>query len=59
MARINEDEEWRVNLLPTMNSRDRVNKENILFMFDASNSSWRIIMKARITIKDIKEIMKK
>ena len=27
-------------------------------MFNASNSSWNIIMKARITIKDIKTKMK-
>ena len=32
-----------VNLLPTMNSRDRVD-------YNASNISWYIIMKARITI---------
>ena len=38
-----------VNLLPTMNSRDRVD-DNISFMFDASNISWHIIMKARIII---------
>ena len=38
-----------VNLLPKMNSRDRVDN-NISFMFNASNISWHIIMKARITI---------
>ena len=38
-----------INLLPTMNSRDRVDN-NISFMFNASNISWHIIMKARITI---------
>ena len=32
-----------VNLLPTMNSRDRVDD-------NASNISWHIIMRARITI---------
>ena len=29
--------------------------KKILFMFNASNSSWHIIMKARITIKPKKE----
>ena len=39
-----------VNLLPTMNSRDRVDDNNISFMFNASNISWHIIMKTTITI---------
>ena len=42
-----------INLLPTMNSRDRVdnNIKLMSFMFNASNISWHIIMKARITIR--------
>ena len=34
-------------MLATMNFCDRVDKENILFVSDASNSSWHIIMKAK------------
>ena len=33
-----------------MNFQNRADKENISFMFNASNSSWHTIMKARITI---------
>ena len=37
-----------------MNSRDRVDM-NISFMFNASNISWHIIMKARIKITGFDE----
>ena len=56
MVRMNE--EWRLisfkKLLRTMNSRDRVDRENISFEFNVSNSGWRIIIKERMTIKVIK-----
>ena len=42
-----------------MNSRDRVDRENISFEFNVSNSSWHIIIKVRITIKNIKLETKK
>ena len=40
-----------VNLLPTMNSRDRVDN-NISFMFNASNIIWQPLIKTKTEQKE-------